>query len=54
MFADLNIEIQEAEDILKLAVGANKLKGADGPSTSSVLKGRLPVYWFLVPCFLIV
>ncbi|KAL5227073.1 hypothetical protein ABZP36_015338 [Zizania latifolia] len=29
---DLNIEIQEAEDILKVAVGANKLRGEDEPS----------------------
>ncbi|KAG8044936.1 hypothetical protein GUJ93_ZPchr0008g11606 [Zizania palustris] len=34
---DLNIEIPEAEDILKIAVCANKFKGADGPS--SVIKG---------------
>uniref|UniRef100_A0A0D3EQF6 DNA repair protein RAD51 homolog 3 n=1 Tax=Oryza barthii TaxID=65489 RepID=A0A0D3EQF6_9ORYZ len=36
---DLSIEVHEAEEILKVAVGANKSKGADGPSTSSVLKG---------------
>uniref|UniRef100_A0A0E0L0Q9 Rad51-like C-terminal domain-containing protein n=1 Tax=Oryza punctata TaxID=4537 RepID=A0A0E0L0Q9_ORYPU len=39
LYAHLSIEIQEAEEILKVAVCANRSKGVDGPRTSIVHKG---------------
>ena len=41
VFADLSIEVHEAEEILTVFARANKSMGADGPSTSSVLKGTI-------------